>query len=72
MVSALAGRANNQRRTAKSMLKKITEKENCTCPYTEDTAQEIGHIRGCPLYGVKTWWREKEDKKKEDKDYLED
>ena len=32
----------------------------CTCNFNEETAREIGHYKGCPCYGNKTWWQEKE------------
>jgi len=30
----------------------------CTCNFSKDTAREIGHYKGCPCYGEKTWWQD--------------
>lgn len=35
----------------------------CTCGFSKDTADEIGHYKGCPREGDKTWWQRKGSKK---------
>ena len=30
----------------------------CTCPFSKDTAREIGHKLDCPRVAEKTWWQE--------------
>ena len=40
-------------------------KAKCICPFTEETAREIGHLINCPkAKGYKTWWQEKEKESK--------
>ena len=34
------------------------QKSACTCNFSEDTAREIGHFKGCPCEEDKTWWQE--------------
>ena len=36
----------------------------CACPFSKETADEIGHYKNCPLAKEKTWWQEKETKPK--------
>ena len=36
------------------------QSKECTCDFGEDTSREIGHFKGCPRYGEKTWWQEKD------------
>lgn len=32
--------------------------QECTCPFDQDTAREIGHRLDCPRKDEKTWWAE--------------
>jgi len=36
-------------------------KLRCTCGFPQETADEIGHYKGCPCYGEKTWWQKQND-----------
>ena len=38
--------------------------KKCTCNFSKETADEIGHYEGCPLYGEKTLWQKKQLKDK--------
>src|SRR3990167_2915971 len=53
---------------------KPTTKEKCSCPFSQETAREIGHYVDCPLKDEKTWWQEDQNKpkieKKEEKDLV--
>jgi hypothetical protein len=40
----------------------MKKKSDCNGNFSSDTAREIGHYKGCPKYGEKTWWKEKSEK----------
>ncbi len=40
------------------------DKVKCTCNFNKETADEIGHLKGCPREKDKTWWQKKNEDNK--------
>ena len=32
----------------------------CTCCFNQETADEIGHFKDCPVKDKRTWWQKKQ------------